>query len=101
MGPGQLAHGTGMWKQQHALHCHFRLLLLCCCLIRCVCVCVSNNLVPQAGYRAEKFSMFPHVDSPAVLIKSLAAATLQPGQEAQEATAHAAGDGGEADDVAA
>lgn len=26
----------------------------------------------QAGYRAEKFSVFPHVDSPAMLIKSLA-----------------------------
>jgi hypothetical protein len=26
----------------------------------------------QAGYRAEKFSIFPHIDSPAMLIKSLA-----------------------------
>lgn len=37
----------------------------------------------QAGYRAEKFSIFPHVDSPAALIKSLAAKSSQATQGSQ------------------
>lgn len=49
--------------------------LLCCvplCVFYCLSVCLSACCNCQAGYRAEKFGIFPHVDSPAALIKSLA-----------------------------
>jgi hypothetical protein len=45
-----------------------------CCCLSCAC--------SQAGYRAEKFSVFPHVDSPAVLIKHLAGKGSQGSKQA-------------------
>jgi hypothetical protein len=56
----------------------------------CLAVRVRPSLRAQAVYRAEKFSMFPHVDSPAVLIKKLAAASAASQPQQAQRQQHAA-----------